>query len=95
MANDISGPVWRIDTLPFSYIGPVKLKNVIWTEQVAAGDQLVIQSQASKTLVDAKAYAANYTMEFKDIEWVPTNPPGIKFITLASGVVLLAVGAGR
>ena len=95
MANDISGPVWRIDTIPFSYVGPVKIKNVIWTEMTTPGDQFVMQSQASKTLIDTKAYAANYDQIFKDIEWIPTNPPGIKITTLTSGVVLIAIGAGR
>jgi len=92
MANDISGPVWRIDTLPFSYVGPVKIVNLSWTDQAAAGDSLVVQSQTSKTIVDTKAYAANYPENFGFLGWYPT---GIKVTTLTSGIVLISVGAGR
>ena len=81
--------------MPFSYVGPIKIVNLVWTEQTAAGDQLVVQSQVGKTLVDTKAYAANYPESFKDIFWVPTNPPGIKITTLTSGTVLIYVGAGK
>ena len=92
MANNISGPVWRIDTLPFSYTGPVKMVNTTWTEAATAGDQLVIQSQDSKTIIDDKAYATNYDKNFGFLGWYPT---GIKVTTLTSGVVLISVGSGK
>jgi hypothetical protein len=92
MANDITGPVWRIDTLPFSYTGPVKLVNVSWTEAATAGDQLVMQSTASKPIIDDKAYAANYDKNFGFLGWYPT---GIKVTTLTSGIILISVGSGK
>jgi hypothetical protein len=92
VANNITGAVWRIDTLPFSYSGPVKIVNAIWSEAVAAGDQLVMQTIDSRPIIDTKAYAANYDWTMGFLGWFPT---GIKITTLTSGVVQIVVGAGR
>lgn len=92
MANDITGPVWRIDTLPFIYKGPVKIVNLTWTDQAAIGDALVIQTLANKPVVDSKAYAVNFVQNFGFLGWYPT---GIQVTTLGSGVVQISVGAGK
>jgi len=92
MANNIQGPVWRIDTLPFVYHGPVKITNLWWTDQVAAGDSLVINSITGVPIVDSKAYAANFVQNFGFLGWYPV---GIQVLTLGSGVIHISVGAGR
>ena len=92
MANDITGAVWRIDTLPFAYTGPVKIVNASWLEGGTVGDQLVMQTTASKPIIDSKCYALDYPQVFGFLGWFPT---GIKVVTLTSGVLQLSVGAGR
>jgi hypothetical protein len=92
MANIISGPVWRIDTDPFVYRGPVRISNLTWTNQAAAGDRLVIQTLAFNPIVDSTAYAPNFAQNFGFLGWYPL---GIQVITRASGVILISVGAGR
>lgn len=91
MANDITNGVWVIDTLPFVYTGPVKLVNVTWTEQVAAGDQFVMKDNAARIVIDDKAYAANFDHNFGFLGW----KRGITITTLTSGKVLISVGAGK
>ena len=92
MANDIGNGVWIIDTLPFVYNGPVKLVNVTWTEQVAAGDQFVMKSKAGNIIIDDKAYAANFDHNFGFLGW---KTSGIQITTLTSGKVMISVGAGK
>ena len=91
MANDISGAVWRIDTLPFSYPYPVKIANVIWSDAGAAGDSAVMQTVASKPILDQKAYAADYNWSSGFIGWVPS----LKVTALDSGVLQIVVGSGK
>ena len=92
MANDISGEVWRIDTLPFAYTGPVKIVNLSWLEAGTAGDQFVMQTTAGKPIIDSKCYAANYPQVFG---FLGMHATGIKITTLTSGVVQIVVGAGK
>jgi len=91
MANDISSTVWRIDTLPFAYTGPVYIIGANWTDQVTAGDQCVFQTTGSKPIIDSKAQTANYQQNFGKLGW----QNGIKGVTLTSGVLNIAVGAGK
>jgi len=77
--------------LPFAYTGPVKIIGANWTDQTAAGDQIVFQTTASKPIIDSKAQEANYQQNFGVLGW----QNGIKGVTLASGVLNIAVGAGK
>ena len=91
MANDISSTVWRIDTLPFSYTAPVKIKTLNWTDATSAGDQVVIQTTAGKPIVDSIAQQPNFQQNFGELGW----QNGLQVTTLTSGVVNIAVGAGK
>ena len=91
MANDISGGVWRLDTVPFSYNATVKIVNLVWTDEGALGDSLVLQTISGKPIVDAKAAGADSSTYFGFFGWVPS----LRLVTLTSGVVMISVGAGR
>lgn len=92
MANDISSGNWRIDTLPFSYPYPVKIVNANWTDQTAAGDQLIATQGNGKPLIDSKAQQANFQQNFGNLGWYTS---GIKVTKLDSGVLNINVGSGR
>jgi hypothetical protein len=91
IANDTSGTVWRIDTLPFSYAFPVKIVTAQWTEAVSSGDQIVLQNTASKPIIDSQASSPNFQQNFGFLGW----QNGIKVTTLTSGVLQLSVGGGK
>ena len=91
MANDISTGVWRIDTLPFSYQQQVKIDSLNWTDQANAGDQMIITNFAGKAVHDVKTQAANVPQTLGKLGW----QNGIVVTKLDSGVILIAVGAGR
>jgi hypothetical protein len=91
IANDISGTVFRIDTLPFSYPYPVKIVTAQWTDAVSAGDQVVMQNTASKPIIDSQASSPNFQQNFGFLGW----QNGIKVTTLTSGVLQLSVGGGK
>jgi hypothetical protein len=93
MANDISGPVWRIDTAPFTYKYPVKITNLNITDATAA-DHVVITQANGKPLVDFTANASELDYRIGGLLWV-------QGISIGSGglgttaVVYIAVGAGK
>jgi hypothetical protein len=91
MANDISGVVWRIDTLPFSYAFPVKIVTAQYTDAVSTGDQVVMQNTAGKPIIDSQASSPNFQQNFGFLGW----QNGIKVTTLTSGVLQLSVGGGK
>lgn len=93
MANNISGTVWRIDTIPFSYAQPVKVDNVNWTEAANVGDRFVMQTNTGNPIMDARANQVNYTQNFGKLG--PWQNSGIKITTLDSGVVYITVGGGK
>lgn len=92
MANNFTGPVWRIDTVFTTASPTVKLVNVTWNEAVAAGDQAIITTKDGRTLVDTKSQETNFSQNFGFIGWASD---GIKVPTLTSGVLLITVGAGK
>ena len=91
MANDISGRTWRIDTLPFSYPYQVKLKSIQWTDQAAAGDQLVVKTVSGLPIIDSKAQQANYQQNFGEMGYQPS----LAVTTLTSGVVIINPGSNK
>lgn len=91
MANSITGPIWRIDTLPFTYSGQVKIKSAQWSDQVTAADQIVFNDGVGRTVIDTKAQQANFLQDFSEKGWIP----GLVGVTLGSGVLLIAIGATK
>jgi hypothetical protein len=86
MANDFSSGQWVIDTvMPTAYKAQVKISNIVWTDQVAAGDQLVILNRAGKTVLDIKAQAANIVQTLGGFGWVD----GFQITVLSSGKVFV------
>lgn len=91
MANDFSSNPYFIDTAFSS--GEVLLRNhrirsVVWTNQVTAGDVLLVKDGDGKTIINAKASAANTNEAFSFMDgWFF----GIQVPTLASGVLLVYV----
>ena len=91
MANDISGGTWRLDTVPFTYPYMVKIKNMSWTDQNNAGDQLVIQTITGKPIIDSKAQQANFQQNFGEYGYQQS----FVLTKLDSGVVIVNVGANK
>jgi len=91
IANDVSGNSWRIDTLPFSYAYPIKIREAQWTDQTNAGDQLVVQTVAGKPIIDSKAQEANFQQNFGQLGYQPS----LKVTTLTSGVLIINPGANK
>lgn len=85
MANDITGNPWFLDTTGTIYTDKVKIESIVWSDQVAAGDQLLIKDNNGKTILDTKASAANTEQWFGIKGWFN----GIVLTTLASGKVML------
>jgi hypothetical protein len=91
IANSISANPWRIDTLPFSYPYRVKIDTANWTDQTSLGDAIVFTDINGNTIIDSKAQAPNYQQNFNTIRWVE----GLVGVTLDSGVLTVAIGAGK
>lgn len=91
MANSISGTVWRIDTLPFTYKYPVKITGANWTDQTAVGNQIVVKDNGGNTIIDSKAQQVNFQQNFGNLGW----QTGITVTTLDSGVLTISVGGGK
>lgn len=97
MANDFTANPWSIDTaystLPSAgHIAGsmVKAISITWSDQVAAGDQVVIKDRNGKIIVDAKAQAANTAIILAAPSWVA----GIFVPTLVSGKLSIAIHKG-
>lgn len=85
MANDITSNPWYLDTPGTIYSGKCKLEQIVWTDQVAAGDVLLIKDINGKTIVSSKASAANTEQWFTAKGWFN----GLVLTTLGSGVVTI------
>lgn len=91
MANDFSTNPYYIDTAFTT--GDVlhrnhRVQSIVWTNQVAAGDQLTILDGAGKTIVNSKAIGANQDGNFNFVNgWFF----GIQVPTLASGVLQIYI----
>lgn len=88
MANNFSTNPWTIDSVMASaYKAGVYLGNIIWDEQAAAGDQVVIVDQNGKLILDTKASAQNVFQNLGKIGWVN----GFQVTTLGSGKLTVAI----
>jgi len=97
MANDFTVNPWSIDT---AYSTPpsaghivssqIKAISITWSDQVAAGDQVVIKDRNGKIIVDAKAQAANTAIILASPSWVS----GLFVPTLVSGKLSITVHKG-
>jgi len=97
MANDFTANPWTIDTAystlpsPGHIVGSmVKAISITWSDQLAAGDQVVIKDRNGKIIVDAKAQAANTAIILATPSWVQ----GLFVPTLASGKLSITVHKG-
>ena len=88
MANNFTANPWVVDTVMATPITQnLKISNIIWTEQIAAGDQLVIQDQAGNVILDIKASSANIVQTLGNFQWVN----GLKVTTLTSGKLYIYI----
>lgn len=94
MANDFTENPWFIDT-PYStapspgHITQSRIKaiSITWSDQVAAGDQVIIKNRNGKVIVDAKAQAANTAIILSVPSWVN----GLFVPTLTSGKLSVTI----
>lgn len=89
MANFFGVNPWVVDTVMAAPAGPnpVLIRNIVWTDQTAAGDQLVIKDANGNTILDIKASAANIVQTLGNFGWVS----GLQVTTLTSGKVYIYV----
>lgn len=85
MANDITSRPWNIDTVGTVYTHRTYIHELVWSEQVAAGDHLTITDINGKILVDTRADSPNDYQRFGKLGWVN----GIVLTVLDSGTLLL------
>lgn len=86
MANNLTGMTLFVDTAfatGFTLQSQYRVKHVVWSEQVAAGDELIIKDRAGRTILQTKAVAANTQQVINVEDWVD----GIQVPTLTSGKV--------
>lgn len=86
MANNLTGMTLFIDTpfaTGFTLQWQFRIKHIIWSEQVAAGDELIIKDRAGRTILQTKATAANAQQVVNIEDWVD----GLQVPTLGSGKV--------
>lgn len=88
----MSANPWKLDTAGASviYAFPVKIVNILWANE-AANDTLLIQDSNGKTIISATATSGLSQNHFGSIGWVR----GLILRTLTSGVVTIAIGAGK
>lgn len=91
MANNFTSNPHTIDgVMAAAYppgVGYVWIKDISWTEQVGAGDQLVIKDRNGNLILDTKASGANVFERFGELNRVN----GYQVTTLASGKVTIAI----
>lgn len=88
MANNFTSNPWTIDSVMASpYQAYVRIKDLTWDEQTAAGDQLVIIDQHGKLIIDTKASAQNVFQRWGSLGWVN----GFQVTTLTSGKLTIAI----
>jgi hypothetical protein len=82
MANSLGTNPWVVDTvMATAYKAQVKISNVVWSEQAAAGDQLVIKDQNGNVIIDIKCNTANTYETLGSLGWVN----GFQVTTIGSG----------
>jgi len=92
MANDLTGPVWRIDTpsATLLYDKLIHIKGIRWVSKTAvAGDDVEIQDAAGRIIWKSIASGANYV----EADAAIRHTYGIKVTTLGSGELYLEVAA--
>lgn len=94
MANDFSANPWTVDTTFATPIAKnhitncmIFIKSITWSDQVAAGDQVIIQDRNGKIIQDAKAQGANTPIILNNPGWVE----GLQVPTLVSGKLSIVV----
>lgn len=88
MANDFSVNPWYIDTpMATPYNSYCKVTNIIWSEMVAATDQLIIVDRHGKVIVDTKGQAGLEQQVMGSFGWVN----GFQATTLTAGKVAVVV----
>lgn len=86
MANNLTGMTLFVDTAfstGFTLQSQFRIKHVLWGEQLAAGDELIIKDRAGRVIVQTKAQAANIQQVINIEDWVD----GLQVPTLTSGKV--------
>ncbi len=88
MANQLgTNPMTFTTTMAVPYTANCRLSNVIWSEQVNAGDELKIIDRNGNVIVDTKAQAANYQQALGGFGWVQ----GFQITILGSGTVAIVI----
>ena len=95
MANDFSGNPWVIDTA-FAAVPSaghitnslLRVTSIVWTDQAAQGDQVVLTQVNGKPLLDAKTNAPNTPIVLGNPQWIR----GLLVPTLSSGKVYIQHG---
>jgi hypothetical protein len=88
MANNFTSNPWTLDSTMASPITQqIKIRDIAWNKQNAAGDALVIVDASGKTILDVKASGQNVYERYGNIGWVH----GLQVTTIGSGVVTIAI----
>lgn len=88
MANQLDHNPWFIDTVMAApYTAQVKICQIIWTNQAAQGDQVIILDAAGREIWNAKADEPNDERRSGSIGWVH----GLQVTKLDSGNITIAV----
>lgn len=87
MANDITGPVWVIDTAATIVAKGtmLRIKGIAWVNGGAQNDSVVVTDGNGKLIWKSVATGANYTD--RDAPSITVN--GLIFTTLSSGQVFI------
>jgi len=91
MANDLTGPVWKIDTAASTILSNnlLHLKGLRWVSKTAsAGDDVEVQDAAGHTIWKSVASGVNYV----EADVTVRHIFGIKVPVLDSGELFVEVG---
>ena len=88
MANDLSGPVWYVDTAATLVTRRVVLKGVQWvSESASAGDNVEIRDGSQRRVWASVAAGSNH----KEADHMEVPCQGLIVLTLNSGFLLLDI----
>lgn len=87
MANDLSGPVWKIDTAGTVTLAHVHIQHIRWVSPTAAaGHRCIIKDSSGRVIWEDVAAGANYVSADR-IEI--SVPGGFVMDTLGSGILYI------
>jgi hypothetical protein len=87
MANDLDGSPLKVDTAGVVWEDRISIKQMVWQEPDAAGEDLVVKDSNGRILWDENAHAGGTGISIEQDIGHPVN--GVNVETIDSGVLYI------